>query len=115
MEKRNCKKGHCRFNFPFPENGFKVDLNEDVEPPEIEGIEPDLKQHNDTIGDLLRYGASYQKHDPIDTRKMIQTSLELLRKSSRHEQSHSRITINMGSKCGPKDSANISTSDSVHT
>ena len=78
-KKETVKKRHCRFNFPFPVNGFKVDLNEDVEPPEIEGIEPDLKEHNDTIGDPLKYGASYQKQDPIDTTKMIQTSLELLR------------------------------------
>ena len=78
-KKETVKKRHCRFNFPFPVNGFKVDLNEDVEPPEIEGIEPDLKEHNDTIGDPLKYGASYQKQDPIDTSKMIKTSLELLR------------------------------------
>ena len=38
-----------------------------------------LKEHIDTIGDPLRYGASYQKQDPIDTSKMIKTSLELLR------------------------------------
>ena len=59
-------------------NGFKVNLNEDVVPPEIEGIESDLKEHIDTTRDPLKYGASYHKQDPIDTSKMIKTSLEQL-------------------------------------
>ena len=74
-KKETVKKCHCRFNFPFPVNGFKIYLNEYAEPPpEIEGIESDFKKHNDTIGDPLKYGASYQKQDPIDTSKMVKTS-----------------------------------------
>ena len=84
-KKETVKKRHCRFNFPFPENGFKIDLNEAVEPPEIERIEPDLKEHIDTTGDPLRYGASYQKQDQIDSNKNDSNLIKTIGKSSRYE------------------------------
>ena len=59
--KKTVTERHCRFNFPFPLNGFKPQINEETG--ELEGIEPDLKEENDVLSDALQYGASYRRLD----------------------------------------------------
>ena len=66
----------CRFHFPFDLNGFKLIFNKETN--EIEGFEPDITENEDSIANPLKFGASYQKLDPIKL-EMIHTTLELLR------------------------------------
>ena len=75
-KKEIIKEKHCRFNFPFDLNGFKLKFNEETE--ELEGYDPDIKEESDPLSDPLHFGASYRKLDE-KTQKFIDTKLELLR------------------------------------
>ena len=76
-KKEKVKERHCRFNFPFLLNGFKLAFNDKTQ--ELEGYEPDVKKDNDTLANPLKFGASYKKEHENDPNKLINTTLELLR------------------------------------